>query len=69
MCFSIALLQEREPRLLWVLALGKVEGGAIGLVNSPVRLFWVTPLELIEQDPVEVAFLVIWFGEVKLRAC
>jgi hypothetical protein len=52
-----------------VLALGKVEGGAIGLIYSPVGLFWITTLKLIEEDPVEVAFFVIWLGEVKLRAC
>jgi hypothetical protein len=48
MRLRVALLQQRQPRLLRVLARRKVQRAAVGLVDAAVRLLGVRALELVE---------------------
>lgn len=64
MGLGVALLQQREPGFLGVLALGKVEGAAVGVVDAAVGLLLVQVLEMGEGDAVEAVLAVVWFGEI-----
>ena len=54
MSLGISLLQQGKPRLVWVLALGKVQGNAVGLVRPPVRLLSVGAVNVFPQDALKV---------------
>lgn len=64
MGLGVGLLEEGQPGLLRVLALCKVESGAVGLVDSAVGFLGADAFKVIEDDTVEVAFVVIWLCEI-----
>lgn len=66
MGLGVALLEQRQPRLLRVLALRKVQRAAVGLVDAAVGLLGVKALALIEEDAVGVALVIVGLCEVEL---
>ena len=69
MCLGIALFEERKPCFLRVLALSKIERAAVGLIDLSIGLLRAISLNVVEQDPVEEAFIVVWFNEIELHSC
>lgn len=63
----IALLQKRQPSLLRMLTLGKVERATVGLVNPAIGLFSIDMLDILEKDSVKAAFVIVGFDEVELN--
>ena len=72
MSLGIGLLQQRKPRLVRVLALGKVQSAAVGLVRPPVDLLRVWAVDVFPQDafdvdgPAIVGVVVVGFDQVQL---
>jgi len=70
---GIRLLQQREPGLVGVLALGKEQGTAGGLVDLAVLLLRVGPLNVLPQGafpvqrPAGDELVVVGLDEVELH--
>lgn len=61
---GIRLFQQRQPRLLRVLALRKVQRVAVGLEDASIRLLRVPVLDLVKDDAVVFVVVVVCLGEV-----
>jgi hypothetical protein len=62
---GITLLKKRKPSLLRMGTLGKVEGAAVGLKDAAVGLVWVDSLDVIKEDPVEIALVVVRLDQIE----
>lgn len=67
MSLGIALLKKGEPGLLGMLALCKVERATVGLVDPAVCLLWIEALNIIEQDSVQIALVIVRLGQIELE--
>lgn len=47
MCFGIRLFQKRQPSLIWILALCKIQGTRIGLVDFAIIFLRVDSLAIL----------------------
>jgi hypothetical protein len=63
---SIRLLEEGQPGLLRVLALSKVKGTAVGLKDATIGLICINTLDVIEENSVKTALIVIRLDKIKL---
>lgn len=67
MGLGIALLKKGQPGLLGMLALCKVERAAVGLVDPAVCLLWIEALNIIKQDSIQIALVIVGLGQIELE--
>lgn len=68
MSLGIALLKERQPSLLRMSTLSEVESAAVGLENTTVGLVRIDSLDIVKEDSVEDALVVVGLDQIKLRS-
>jgi hypothetical protein len=64
--FGITLLKERQPSLLRMGTLGEVKSAAVGLEDAAIGLVWVNSLDVIKEDSVEIALIVVRLDQIEL---
>lgn len=62
----IGLFQDRDPRLVGVAALRKIEGPGAGLIGLSIFFLAVDPLSIVPMPAFLVALVVVGLGQVKL---
>lgn len=69
MSLGIGLLKKRKPGLLRVRTLCKVERSTVALVNLAIGLFRVMLLDILKEDSIKVALIIIRLNKVELEKC
>lgn len=69
MSLGIGLLKERKPGLLRVRTLCKVECSTVTLVNLAIGLFRVMLLDILKENSIKVALIVIRLDKIELEKC
>ena len=66
MSLGITLFKERQPSLLRMGTLSKVESATVGLEDAAISFVRVHSLDIVEEDSVEITFIVIGLDQVEL---
>lgn len=62
MGLGVGLFQKGQPGFLRMRTLSEVQSATVGLVDLAVGLVRVGTLDVIKQDPVKEAFVVVGFN-------
>lgn len=66
MSLCVTLFKKRQPSLLRMLALSKIQSAAVGLVHLAVGFFRIDTLQLVKEDSLPVLLIVVRLGKIEL---